>query len=361
MSKVVILYSSFNNYELLKNEVLKRVDFNKNAVINVDDFSNEKNINDGRKICKDNNIVFLKNESKGVQSAVETCVKYCNENIEDCEWIFCLQQDFFPLGKNFFNKFERIVERNNLKNLGAIGFNCLDKNSKQSYTFDSYKDYLAGKKVKGYLGSFFLSDSKKQSKRMSLFYRIAVLIYSMSPFKKYRIKAKEFSMTRRVFGQKAFHKFNKTVQKYEGNFSIELPIWAGVAINKKKWEQFIKINPNYIFHLWFPDVAMQFLSQNINLGVISDLSCHNEITIKEKYGMSWSSVDAGKNKESDHVEAFGYQRKVFYDAWGFEFENIQKLYEKKLQERYKDTLVLEYFNHDCRKGPLYSFNFDKSE
>ena len=358
-SKLIICYSSFNNYELLEHEVLRRVNFNNNTLINIDDHSTEKNFLYGQKLCKKNNIIFLKNNGKGVQSAVETCSKYCDEYLKECEWIFCLQQDFFPLGENFFDNFESIVEKNNLGELGALGFNCLDEDSKQSYTFNSYSNYLVDKNTKGYLGSFFLSDSKIQKYRMNIFYRIAVFIYSISPLKKLRIKARKFSMTRRLFGQKAFYKFDETIKKYQGNFSIELPIWAGIAINRKKWKKHITVNPKYIFHLWFPDISMQFLSQNINLGVISDLACHNEITVKEKYGMSWSSVEAGKKSHLEHVEKYGIQDQIFKSTWGFDYENPKNLNSLELQNRYKNSLVLEYFNHDCRKGPLNSFNDEK--
>ena len=74
---------------------------------------------------------------------------------------------------------------------------------------------------------------------------------------------------------------------------------------------------DYIFHLWFPDIAMQFLSQNINLAVIPDLYCHNEITVKEKYGMNYSSAYAGMKNQTDHVEKYGNHLKIFESKWGF--------------------------------------------
>ena len=41
--KIGIVYSSYNNYDLLKHEVLNRVDFCDYPVINIDDHSNTEN------------------------------------------------------------------------------------------------------------------------------------------------------------------------------------------------------------------------------------------------------------------------------------------------------------------------------
>ena len=41
--KVGVIYSSFNNYELLENEVIKRINFDNYPVINIDDHSEKKN------------------------------------------------------------------------------------------------------------------------------------------------------------------------------------------------------------------------------------------------------------------------------------------------------------------------------
>ena len=38
-SKIGILYSSFNNYDMLEGEVLKRVNFHSYPVLNIDDHS----------------------------------------------------------------------------------------------------------------------------------------------------------------------------------------------------------------------------------------------------------------------------------------------------------------------------------
>ena len=104
--KIGIIYSSFNNYSLLENEVLRRVNFCDYPVINIDDHSNLTNQKLGKKICEKNNITFEVNKGKGVQLAVNQGINFLSNKF-NCEWVFCLQQDIFPLEENFFSEFEK--------------------------------------------------------------------------------------------------------------------------------------------------------------------------------------------------------------------------------------------------------------
>ena len=49
--------------------------------INVDDKSSPEEIEKGKKICQENDIVFLENESRGVQHATNTLIKFIKENL----------------------------------------------------------------------------------------------------------------------------------------------------------------------------------------------------------------------------------------------------------------------------------------
>ena len=125
MKKVIgIVYSSFNNYDLLENEVLKRVEFENYPIINIDDFSSKKNFMYGKNLCKKNKIHFKKNTKKGLQFAVNEGIDFLYKKY-DCEWIFCLQQDIYPIDKYFFSKFEKTIKTLKSKSIGAIGFNVI--------------------------------------------------------------------------------------------------------------------------------------------------------------------------------------------------------------------------------------------
>ena len=71
-----IIYSSFNNYDLLEHEVLNRVDFEDYPVINIDDKSDKKNYLIGKKICEKNKIYCEINKKKGVQFAVSQGIDF---------------------------------------------------------------------------------------------------------------------------------------------------------------------------------------------------------------------------------------------------------------------------------------------
>ena len=163
-SKIGILYSSFNNYDMLEGEVLNRVNFNSYPVLNIDDHSDDSEQKKGKQICLDNGIEYQLNNKKGLQFAVDQGVRYLSQEY-GCEWVFCLQQDIYPIDKNFFKSFESYVDGFSLENVGAIGFNVLDEGDA---TFNSYKKYKRDGIAKGTLGIFFLSDSKKDYIRMSL-------------------------------------------------------------------------------------------------------------------------------------------------------------------------------------------------
>lgn len=348
MHDTVILYSSFNNYDMLDGEVCKRVNFENRMVINVDDHSSEEQQKKGKDICFRNNIIYLSNKGKGVQSAIKTTILYLQDNGYEYKWLICLQQDAFPMGNNFFSVFEKNIRNYNLKNISAIGFNNLDDGHS---TINTYSEFLKGNNPRAWMGIFFLSDSKNDKNRMSWLELTLIYLLSVIPNNTLKEKIRLLRLSKRWFSERFFYNFNAIAKKYTGIFSIELPAWTSIAINIDDWNKFIEVDKKYIFHLWFPDIAMQFLSKNRNIAVMSDLYIHNDQKIKEKYGFNKCSADAGKNSENIHVEDYGNHLDVFYDKWQFSYEDPKNTLPKIIR-RYENTLVERYFQHDCRNGPL---------
>lgn len=339
MPKIGIIYSSFNNYGLL-DECLKTIKFEGYPVVNIDDYSSKEDAEFGKKVCKKHNIPFIKNTKKGVQFAVDEGIKILKKQY-GVEWIFCCQQDIFPLTENFFSKFEKIVDEYKIENVGAMGFNVLDDDI-DGYCLNALQDYKQGLKVNGWLGVFFLSDSKYDIFRIPFLKWVKE--YARSIIKRVR---RRFFIEYRVFSPRSFNNFNAIVNKYKGVFSIELPMWAFIAINVRHWEENITPDEDYIFQGWFPDIAMQFLSSNIEIAVASDLYLLNRQSLKENYGMNRSSAYSS----SQYHEKLGRNFEVFINKWGFGYEDSRSSY-CLVRQRYTDTLVDKYYNHDCRKGPL---------
>ena len=115
---IIIYVSSRNNYDMLEGEVLKNINFEGFEFINVDDCSEKDQIDKGKKICKQNNIVFLSNKSRGVQMATQTLVDFINDNRPECKWIICFQHDNYPISKKFFSHISTLIEKNLLINMG---------------------------------------------------------------------------------------------------------------------------------------------------------------------------------------------------------------------------------------------------
>ena len=139
---IIIYVSSRNNYDMLKGEVFN-IDFEGFEFINVDDGSSKEEVNKGREYCKEKNVIFLQNKSRGVQMATQTVVDFINSNRPNCKYILCFQHDVVPISDNFFSKISSLVSSNKLSDFGAIGFNVLDRGK---YTKDSYDRYLNGEK-----------------------------------------------------------------------------------------------------------------------------------------------------------------------------------------------------------------------
>ena len=347
--KLGIFICSFNNYELLENEILKKHKFKNFPILNIDDHSSKKNIKLGRKICAKNNIKFQINKKKGLQNATNQAIKYFKKNY-GCEWIICLQQDNFLLS-NFLNKFEKSIKQKKYKGFGAIGFHHISEDN-LIMNKNIYKNYLITKKAKGALCIFSLSDiNTNWLIRIKLRNLLKLIIKSIIQLKFDREYFKRSLTASRVFAPYTFTNYKTISKKFNGLFVCELPIWSTIAINTEVWIKNIKPRKGYIFHLWFVDIAFQLLKKNIKLGVDSDLYILNNQKVKEKYGMDYSSADAGRKKNLEHAEEYGPHLKIFKKYWAFDYENISNV-SNKVRLKYKGTLIEKFLDHNSRKGPI---------
>jgi hypothetical protein len=349
--KIGIVYSSFNNYNLLENEVLKRVEFENYPVINIDDYSSKKNFIYGKKLCNRKKIYFKKNTQKGLQFAVNEGINFLYKKY-DCEWIFCLQQDIYPIDKYFFSKFEKSIKTLKNKSIGAIGFNIISDDGiyMNKDIMDTYKK---GIKPKGWLGCFTLS-FEHHFFNMVTKNKLKYIYYKIFNNQNNKRKIKDLISSSKNFCEYSTLNFKEVSKLYNGLSAIDLPMWGGIAINVKLWRKYIKPRKGYIFHLWFPDIAYQFLKNNIWMAIHTSFYLLNKQKIKEKYGYIWNSALAGKEGKNAQVEKYGDHLNVFKSYWGFDFEDpIAK--KKYIIQKYKGTLIEKFVKHDYRKGPMKKF------
>tara|TARA_R110000796_G_scaffold252463_1_gene386907 strand:- start:1235 stop:2149 length:915 start_codon:yes stop_codon:yes gene_type:complete len=303
---------------MLKGEVLK-IDFEGFEFINVDDASSDSEIQRGKEICKDNDVTYLQNKGRGVQMATQTLIDFINENRADCKYIICLQHDVKPITNDFFKKLSTYISDGKLDEFGAIGFNVIDRGK---YTGNSYELFKKGTYGLGMIGLAHLSVANK-SKRW------------MSPH--HNPKALE-----------------RNSERWSNPFIIEFPAWMSVGINVNVWNEVVTPTEDYQFHLWFPDIAMQLNYSNKPILIMPSLYCLNQQELKSKYGISTNSAHGSKRGEVHH---FGESPnfKAWKRRWGWEYEDAKNTF-KSVSEKYKGTLLYEYYKHDNNNGPLKNYD-----
>ena len=314
---LIIYVSSKNNYEMLEHEVLNNINTEGFEFINVDDNSTLEQKERGINICKNNNILFVENKGVGVQMATQTVIDYINENRPFCKWVICFQHDNWPVSKDFFERISNLIRKGKMDQFGACGFNILD--SGDFTQENSLERFNKGDRVLGYLGLAHLCVKDNWNRNIC---------------------------------SKRWH---LNLDPWYNPFAIEVPVWAIIGINVNLWNNFIKPTEYYQFHLWYPDIAMQYLKNNIQQIILPDLYCYNDQKIKEKYGMNWNSAVGAQNGQENYFGTYGPHLKNFNHRWGWDYENIDTQ-KGNYKNVYRGTLIEKYREHKINNGPYMIYN-----
>jgi hypothetical protein len=314
---LIIYVSSRNNYDMLKGEVLKNINREGFEFINVDDQSSLEEIEKGKDICSEHNIVFLENKSRGVQMATQTLIDFINENRPNCKWIFCFQHDNYPISKDFFTSISQLIKEDKLEQFGILGFNVLDHGD---YTGDALDQFEKGGLPLGMIGMAHLS-----------------------------IK----SQTGRWLCPRQQDHLLKSNPLWSKPFIVEFPMWAAVGINVNLWNEKIIPTDQYHFHLWLPDIAMQFNYHNYGCLILPDHYCLNHQQLKSKYEINPNSATGAKSGDEYHFGEYS-NFSAWQERWGWHYESITDGF-KNIKHNYENTLIGEFYYHDINKGPLKSF------
>ena len=310
--ELIIYVSSRNNYDMLEGEVFNNIDTEGFEFINVDDCSCEEEVIKGKKICESKGVVFLQNKGRGVQMSTQTLIDFINKERPNCKWIFCFQHDNYPITKNFFKTLRGYILSGSLDDIGSVGFNQLDYGE---YTNDSFERYTKGEFVLGMMGSMHLS--MKNGSRW------------LCP------------------------RDNQTILNHKGwktPYVIEFPMWSAVGINVRLWNTSIKPTEDYQFHLWFPDVSMQFAVKNFPCVMIPKLYCFNHQALKGKYGIGVKSARGAMQGNEYHFGKYS-NFSAWKSRWGWDFEKVEATF-NGTRDKYKNTLIWDFYHHDLRNGPL---------
>ena len=309
-----IIYPCFNNYDLMFGENADFLIKNRDKIILIDDHSSDPEIEKGRKWCQKYGIQFSVNPGKGIPSAVDYVVQnYCDEN----DWLLVMQQDVRFVDLKAVSKLGRRLDSFNQNGykIGAIGFPNFVSSS--HYHPDA-EDLESVTWKQCWLGLFTLSSSAfyKPANLMDHAFRLVSRIPCINQrLRKFWHKV----IFHRNFAPSTFPKFKEIIRNYEGVCAVELPVWTSVAINTNAWRKSVELDPRFVFHLWFPDIANQLMNQNWYVCIDTDFIVHNNWRVKFKYDQS-GSVEEGKKKDGK-MESYGNHLTIWRDKWGYDYED----------------------------------------
>jgi len=340
-----ILYCCYNNYDLLVGEnlsFLKR--YNSNIVL-IDDHSSEDEFLKGESLANELGIRFFKNTGKGIQIATDVYIKeHCNLD----DWVLVIQQDVFFRDESAIARLEEKIKSINSQGLkvGAFGFPNYIPDAHYHKNISSINS-VTWKDT--WLGVFSLANSNLYIKKTSKSLIFKVL--SKIPFiEKVERRIWHKVIINRNFAPRTLSNFDEVADQYRGFVSIDLPVWTAVVISCSAWKKSIIADRDFIFHLWFPDVAMQLMNNNYYVCLDTSEIVINNWKLKEKYGLS-DSVTEGR-KKNGRMEKYGNHLKVWKAKWGFDYEDPN---EKKLSAVKTDSILNKTITKNSI-GPLTRFN-----
>ena len=311
--KVVVFISSRNNYDMMANELLVNADYGDFLVFNVDDGSNEEQVKQGTQICRDKNIVFLKNEKNGLQWGLKTVVNYLDEHNYSASMVLHVTHDNYPIVPDFKKNVEDISNSEIYAGFGMIGFNHLD----YRMTRDAIIAWKKNKPALGLLGRMALVPKSKGEN----WYNEKVIAFNPDA--------------------------------YSELFSVECVADMGFMINRKLFTKYIEVSDDYRLHLWGDDIGMQFLQNNIHNAAVKDIYFYNCQELKRKYKIIVNSVEGTKNIKTEHHSDYGNHLAHWEKRWGWKRDYVGNL--AHVKDNYNGTLIAEYISHDFHSGPLCNF------
>jgi len=316
-----ILLTSRNNYEFMEKFWIPKTigvcDLDC-KILNIDEDSNEVEKQRGRELCKKHNISYMDREEPGMHHNIDTAIRFFGESVKYIIWF---QHDCWPLQKDFFVKFNKLVKEGHLENFGTIGFNSIAKNIFKKRHKNILEDFRSGKKPLGVLSRSNLEQAGGKD-----WYYCGIR------------------------GGRIKNPVNK--KHFCGPSAIAVPVWYAIAVNTFLFKKEIDINRKFYFFKSWDDISFQFLSKNIYNIVLPDLYIEHRPDLKRKVGLPRLSVSGVKKNDKYHSIS-GHHGSEWIKQWGWNFD--KPITFEKVRRRYRGTLLRKFYKYDYTKGPLKTF------
>ena len=324
MSSFGIVLTSRNNYRMLEELWLPRMkildSFNDFEVLNIDEDSVAKGKKTGKKICSNNNLIYMDREKRGMHNNFASAIKYFEP--KGAKYLLWFQHDSWPLQNDFLLKFDKLIGSGNLDRFGLVGFNAIAQNIMPETYDKMIQDLKDGKKPIGVLARSHLGTGDPWHCGVS---------------------------SRRVKRPLKNH------ERFRKPFAIECPAWFACAINIEKYKQHIDTSHPFEFHRSIDDQAHQFLKHNIFNIVLPNFYIDHRPDLKPSVALPERSVRFAYKDDDRYHGLIGFKPEYWIKQWGWNFDKRDTF--SKVEKRYKNTLLCDFYHHNPQDGPLKTFDF----
>ena len=309
--KFGIVFTSRNNYSMLESWK-NRVDTKDYLVLNIDEDSTDENKQLGKEICEKYNITYIDRVERGMQFNLLTACNYFEK--KGVEWVLWCAHDIFPKTEDFFNKLNVQLNDEKMNEFGVIGFNILhDEHEISHWNGDDTPLMHVGRSP-------------------------------LQPGDMYYRNVMYWPDTRVRFDD-----------KWKKPFAVESIKWDIGLINISQYKKYIKPTSEYqFFHAW-DDIAFQFLYNNVYNICLPNFCCSHEQNVKLQHGLPKSSPNGDPSIRQHFYGKWGHLD-IWKERWGFEYGLGKRGTFEQVKDNYKNTLLIDFYNHDPINGPLRSFD-----
>ena len=341
--KIGIFLTSKNNYSMLK-EWYSLFDYSKFMVLNIDVGSSSESLTEGKNFCNDHGIYFIQSSNSEMQLNFQEAINFFLDH--DINWAIYTHQDTFPLHSDFFdiliNKYLLYLDP---LEVGMLGFNIFHDKADLSRWDDKNRLYMTLARTPLELGDGY--------------YR--ALPQSRVNYSKF-IKNKPFL--------------------------IEIPMWSTAIVSCPSFQKYIQPDSSFNFFYGVDDLALQFLLRNVPNIALPELCFAHDQSLKLKHKLPYKSPVGNKDKVEAMYGILEEAKSHFKSKWGFRYNVYKTLYGlpilvrrivlkilnfiytdnalrtigrydfSKVQSKYTNTLLEEFFKHDPSNGPLRYFEIN---
>ena len=318
MSSIGILITSRNNYNFMDKFWAPRINNGPYKVLNIDEDSTKDEKKHGKRLCKQYGFDYANRENRGMLNNITTAINH----FDKAKYIVWFQTDCWPLQKNFFLEFEKLVDDGKLDDFGVVGFNGLAENILERKRYDKMVRRM--KKGKNPIGVVARSPLEvgdnwycgKKSRR------IKKAIPDLDDFRK--------------------------------PFAVEIVAWFAAAINVKKFNEHIDTSHPFEWFRCWDDICCQFLRKNIYNITLPKMYVDHRPDLKPEGNVPLRAVRLAYKGDDSYHSLVGFTEKEWKRVWGFEYDNRKTF--NKVKDRYKGTLLSRFYKHDPQNGPLETFD-----